>query len=343
MLAFSDIRHGRRAVSWSMLFLIALFGALIEIAQGLFTSFRYADPFDFIANVTGITAAYFLLRSAETVRIRYFSLPALACFVAFHLYPNTLYATENIFTSSAEIGNALQRLADEGREVAAVPFDTSGYGLLGTLLTGGAVALTTLFDEDINTRLSRNRSSWLDHAADAGSLIGDPILHLGIAGLIYGGGVLADSTKYREFGEMAGEALILADAAALILKESIGRSRPSLGNGSGSYRPFQFRNDYDSLPSMHTASAVALASVTASTSESLLVAIAAYSAAAFVGLSRIYQEKHWTSDVLLGAVIGELCGRVVTGYHATARTSQRITVVPQISESTGLISLVGRF
>jgi hypothetical protein len=42
----------------------------------------------------------------------------------------------------------------------------------------------------------------------------------------------------------------------------------------------------------------------------------AYSAASLVGLSRIVQNKHWTTDVLVAATLGYLDGRqVVNNYH----------------------------
>ena len=44
--------------------------------------------------------------------------------------------------------------------------------------------------------------------------------------------------------------------------------------------------------------------------------IVAYSAATAIGLSRIVQNQHWISDVLVGAALGFLTGRqVVNNYH----------------------------
>jgi Na+/H+ antiporter NhaA len=47
-----------------------------------------------------------------------------------------------------------------------------------------------------------------------------------------------------------------------------------------------------------------------------IVPIIAYSAATAIGLSRIVQNQHWASDVLVGAALGFLSGRqVVNNYH----------------------------
>jgi membrane-associated phospholipid phosphatase len=45
------------------------------------------------------------------------------------------------------------------------------------------------------------------------------------------------------------------------------------------------------------------------------VGIAAYGAAAAVGLSRMALDRHWLSDVVAGAVVGHLVARLVVRGH----------------------------
>lgn len=247
-------------------------------------------------------------------------------------------ADDNIVNSTTVIKDGFVRLGNEALDVVATPVDVKGYGLIGTLATAGAVGLTYVFDDDIRDKLWGSRSGTLETAADVGDIIGNPFVHLGVAGVVYGGGILAGSQKWRETGEMLGEAALLADAATFMLKQAIGRSRPSETGDKGSFRPFQFKSDYDSMPSMHTASSFAMASVMASTSENYGVKALYYSVAAFVGFSRMYQDKHWASDVVLGAVIGELCGRVVTRYHASR---SKIALAPMVSGDSASLALIG--
>ena len=249
---------------------------------------------------------------------------------------------DNLFNSTTAIKGELLRLGDEAAELARVPVDTDNHGLVGTLAVAGAVGFTYVFDDDIRAKLQGAKSRNLDRATDAGNLIGNPFLHLGVAAAFYGGGVLADSPKYRTMGEMLGEAIVLADATTFILKEGIGRGRPFTGSGKDSFKPFQFKNDNDSMPSMHTSSSFAMASVLASASESMSAKLFYYSAASFVGFSRMYQDKHWASDVVLGAAIGELCGRVVTNYHA-GTGSDRLTLAPMVSSNGASLALAGKF
>ena len=231
-------------------------------------------------------------------------------------------------------------MGNESVDLAATPFRLENGNIFITLAVAGAVGLTYSFDKQIQEKLADRSSRPLNRAADAGSLIGDPYLHLGLATLVYGGAILADSAKWKEIGEMMGEAMILADATTFIIKEGTGRGRPIATSAKGDFRPFGFKNDYDSMPSMHTSSSFALASVLAATSDNIFMKAAYYGTATFVGFSRLYQNKHWASDVVLGAALGELCGRVVTSLHAG---KSRVALAPQTYESGAGLALVGKW
>jgi membrane-associated phospholipid phosphatase len=139
---------------------------------------------------------------------------------------------------------------------------------------------------------------------------------------------------------MLGEALFLADGATLILKISTGRGRPAITDNKNDWRPFGFKSDYDSFPSMHTASSFAFASVMANTSGSVPVTVMSYGAAALVGFSRMSQNKHWASDVLLAAALGELAGRVAIWQHAS---SGSFVLAPTVLDGGGGAALTGHF
>lgn len=243
-------------------------------------------------------------------------------------------------TIGGEISGGFHRLAGEAADLAVTPFQLDNGNIFITLGVGGAAGLAYAYDRQIQEKLASGSGRSLDKAVDVGSLVGDPFLHLGLAAVVYGGAIAADSPKWKEAGEMMAEALVLADATTFVIKEASGRGRPVATSAKGDFKPFGFRHEYDSFPSMHTSSSFALASVLAATSDSLFMKAAYYGAAAFVGFSRMYQNRHWASDVVLGAALGELCGRVVTGFHAGRN---RLALAPVAVEHGAGLGLVGRW
>lgn len=272
---------------------------------------------------------------------KFVKIPFLFFLVVLFVFPAVTYSSESdVVSFHDEVTKGIKRLANETVDLAETPFQIENGNLLITLGVAGAVGLTYAFDRDIQSKLQTDKSNGVSKAADTGSLAGDPFIHLGLAALVYAGGIAADSPKWKETGEMMGEALILADASTFLIKEASGRGRPNITSAKGDFKPFAFKNDYDSFPSMHTSSSFALASVLAATSESLAAKSLYYSAATFVGFSRLYKNKHWASDVVLGAALGELCGRIVTKYHAS---NKNVSVAPQLYEGGAGLGLVARW
>jgi len=270
-------------------------------------------------------------------RMTVFATLALLFFLS-AILPAASEAADTVFNSTAVLRDEFARLGGEGKLFLTGPVDPY---LPETVAVAGAFALSFLYDKDVRSDLDANRSRTLTKATNAGSTAGDPYLHLGVAAVLYGAGALADQPRLMRIGEELGEALILSDATTLVLKDSLGRARPLTGRDNTSFRPFQFKDNYDSLPSMHTASSFAVAHVLASETQSVPVKILCYAGASFVGFSRLYQGKHWTSDVVLAAAIGELAGNAVTRYRALP--PGKVTVAPMMSDGVPTLALLGRF
>ncbi len=92
----------------------------------------------------------------------------------------------------------------------------------------------------------------------------------------------------------------------VVLKHLFQRPRPWL-----SVEGLQFlvvENDPNSFPSGHTCAAFAAAAAWWRTLPRRWMGIAGLSAAALMGLSRLYVGVHYPSDVLAGCLVGLLCG-----------------------------------
>jgi membrane-associated phospholipid phosphatase len=146
-----------------------------------------------------------------------------------------------------------------------------------------------------------------------------------IGGTMYAVGRIAKNRKLASLGLHGTEALIIGEGLADVLKAMVGRQRPSVTpadpNNYQFMRGLHGGDQYRSFPSGHTVSAfAAAAAVTAETSRNgpnttWIVAPIMYGGAALVGVSRMYNNRHWASDVIIGAGIGTFAGLKVVRFN----------------------------
>lgn len=142
---------------------------------------------------------------------------------------------------------------------------------------------------------------------------------------MYAVGRLAKNEKLASLGLHGTEALLVGEGVADVVKMVVGRQRPSVEPGNpNSYRfmrGLRGGDAYRSFPSGHTVSAfAAAAAVTAETSRNApntrwIVGPVLYSGAALVGISRMYNNRHWASDIIVGAGIGTFAGLKVVRFN----------------------------
>jgi membrane-associated phospholipid phosphatase len=129
------------------------------------------------------------------------------------------------------------------------------------------------------------------------------------------------------------EAILVGHGTAGLLKGLLGRARPFVSADS-SPRDFAlgrgFRSaQHQSFPSGHTTAGFAVAAaVTSETSEwwprsRWIIGPVLFGGATLVGMARMYDDKHWASDVVMGAAIGTFAGLKTVRFNHT-RTGNRI-------------------
>jgi membrane-associated phospholipid phosphatase len=131
--------------------------------------------------------------------------------------------------------------------------------------------------------------------------------------LLLGGAWTAGELSRR--GDVAEAALHVTAALAAggvangVLKHSIGRERPNETDDPLRFRPLNGHNQWQSFPSGHAVVVFSLASAVSEEARTPWVTALAYGGAAMVGWSRVYDDKHWASDVAGGALVGILAAR----------------------------------
>ena len=205
------------------------------------------------------------------------------------------------------------------------PFFTRKDAYLAGGFALGTVALFPL-DKHIATRLldsSAQANRFFKHSATGLELIASPGAYV-IGGTLYVVGELAHQPRVADLGWHGTEAVLFGDGVTYLIKGIAGRARPalSLGTDPTSWRAGKgfTSGDWSSFPSGHTTTAfAAAAAVTNETTRwwprsTWIVGPLMYAGATGVGLSRMYHDRHWGSDVVLGAAIGTFSGRKVVQY-----------------------------
>ncbi|HEX8672908.1 MAG TPA: phosphatase PAP2 family protein [Longimicrobium sp.] len=246
-------------------------------------------------------------------------------------------ATLALATASAR--PALAQAGDSARVPGHV-FPRSDALILG----GFAVAAVAM--RPLDTRLTQElREPEWQHSKLLGR--GSAAVRLlAVPGTLVGGGAFYLVGRARGDETMSGvalhgvESVVATNVVTYVVKGVAGRARPYMDERNSQdfqlFRGFGNR-DYQSFPSGHTASAFAMAA--ALTSETAarhphsryVVGGVLYTLATLTGTSRIFDDKHWASDVVAGAAIGTLTGLTVVRYshvHPDNYVDRKLTVAP---------------
>lgn len=202
-------------------------------------------------------------------------------------------------------------------EMAKRPFDFSREALIVDAIALGGFGLLYLVDEDIRDEVRDNQSTTADDVFDAVEPLGRfyPLLAVG-AGAWAAGEVIGERSLQR-VGLNGFQTVLLTAIPVEGTKWLMGRSRPLKNEGNDDW--FGSGN---SFLSGHTAYSFAAASAVAHEFGHIAwVPWVSYGAAAMVGAQRIYDDKHWASDVLVSALVGWGIGQAVADLDAFAEDS----------------------
>ena len=172
-----------------------------------------------------------------------------------------------------------------------------------------------LVDEDLRDLFRRGHDATRDSIAKVGNTAGTSLPAAIIVGGLYIGGLAFDEPFIRMTGRHAGEALLFAGTINVVVKSLLGRHRPDRNDGAFAYHGPTLDDAYQSLPSGHTTIAFALASSLSADIDNPWVTAGLYGIATVTALSRIYDDRHWTSDVILAAGLSTACGYGVVHLH----------------------------
>jgi membrane-associated phospholipid phosphatase len=190
------------------------------------------------------------------------------------------------------------------------------------VFVGSMVAL----DEPINAFAVNWTTDGWETFGKAGDVAGGLPVQLGLSGSAILVGSLAKSKPILNFGLDNLQAQVFTGGLALVVKNLFHRARPLTNEGAFKwYGPFKNWGDdnYQSFFSGHTAIMFSTANMLfLHSKKNIWVGILGFGAATAVGLSRMQQQKHWSSDVVMGAIVGTAVSSFVYKQQEKRRSAK---------------------
>ena len=204
-----------------------------------------------------------------------------------------------------------------GRDLRRLP--TSGTAAV--LAGGGAAALAFHpADDDVNAwAVEQGPAEYVE----LGNLLGDGWVQGGAAIGTYVGGRLAGDAAVTHLGSDLIRSQVLNAVLTRGIKLVARRNRPHGGP--------------DSMPSGHASAAFASASVLQA-HYGWKAGVPAYAAAGYMAWSRVRDDRHWLTDVIIGGAVGTIAGRTVTRGHRA-----EWTIVPSATTESAALVVVHSF
>ncbi|MBA2292907.1 MAG: phosphatase PAP2 family protein [Gemmatimonadales bacterium] len=207
------------------------------------------------------------------------------------------------------------------------PVRNVGWVAVGT--TAAIIAFTALFDPALARAAAHDQSDALIRFSDNVDRAGEvsviaPVV-LGTAAV----GLLTHRPEVLRLSVRTATAIGVVSVVVQGIKLTVGRSRPFQDPDFDGTDLHPFSGGSTSFPSGHTAAAFALATTLGDAIGSTVVQGGLYVVAAGTGWARIAQQKHWASDVVAGAAIGILAGKLAAGKVSVfGLTAPRVLVAP---------------
>ena len=223
---------------------------------------------------------------------------------------------------------AAQGVADTTNDTRRPPLLTRRELVVTGALTAASIGVMH-FDPRIRRWVRRDelqREGFIRDRADELKFVNEKTLFVTEA-VAWGVGRLTGNEALADIGLHAAEAVVITTLVTQAVRIGTGRTRPFVTRGEDQYdlHPFEHPTDqaYRSFPSIHAGAAFATAAaITGETQRRRpgavkVVAPVSFALAALPGLARVYSDKHWASDVALGAVWGTTIGVATVRWQHT--------------------------
>jgi len=180
-----------------------------------------------------------------------------------------------------------------------------------------AITAAVVLDPEVRELALREHSRSLDHLSESVNPLGTARVLVPALALSYVTARLTHDGSLSVGTVNTAVAYAAADLVESVLKPIIGRERPHVEGNSRRFHPFTTKGDWHSFPSAHVAHIASIAEAILAQTHSTPISVISGTVVAVVGWDRLYEDQHWSSDVVATIALSSSVSR------ATVRWLQR--------------------
>jgi membrane-associated phospholipid phosphatase len=243
----------------------------------------------------------------------FFASVILICGFCYGQVAKTSHLEKYHYSLSKDVSTSLQC-------IGSILTSPLGWNSLDGIKAGGVVigvAGSFLLDDETRELVLRNKSRFNENVIVK---IGHPystVLYVGPAALIfYLSGAVCENLWIRKTGQMLVEAVITTGVIQVPLSITIGRARPFYNEGNNSFKLFAGTDDNRaSFFSGHSMIAFSFSTILSGQIDNVWASVGLYTLALLGPFARLYKDKHWFSDTVLGSALGIFVGNSILKWH----------------------------
>lgn len=207
-------------------------------------------------------------------------------------------------------------------------------------VSAAGVVTYSFGDEPLREFTLHHHTHFTTHIAAYLEPLGRSSNMLAASGAIYSSGLLMRNPKLQRTGILVASSLLINDFVTNKLKDEFQRSRPNEAPHNYYFDGGEGGRHHASFPSAHTSTAFTFAASVATVyKDHPWLPPVSYGMATLVGLSRIYDNQHWATDVMAGAAVGIISAKTTNiilklTEKQMEKRKVRIYVTPKLSVGT---------
>lgn len=204
-------------------------------------------------------------------------------------------------------------------------------------VTAGTASLF-LIDDEVRTFSQAHVNEVPNVLLEYGDRSGSPQVSYGFQGAVYLTGLFTRNEKLRRTGVLLISSATATGFLQQVTKSLTGRARPGAELGNHFFRPFGGSAAFRSFPSGHAVLTFTAAHSIAKQFDNTWAKAGIYTLGLIPGLSRIYDNQHWISDVALSWALGYFVVEAIDIYLDSKydqKYNQKDSIGSKISLSLG--------